>query len=122
MDADAPSCDPSPPPSSPPAAASASSSNATSTAASTHPSRRNVFGRPPAQVATSSPAADRAAQNLPAFDDPDTADTHSGTVDWGDGDPIDALIVDQGAASGSSIARHAYDEDVTYRPGLFLRR
>ena len=44
--------------------------------------------------------------------DPGTGDTHTATIDWGDGSPLEAGIVDQGA--GTVSGSHAYADDGTY--------
>ncbi len=51
-----------------------------------------------------------AAVNLAAsFGDPDAADVHTATIDWGDASAIQAGIVDE--ASGSVTGSHAYAND-----------
>jgi len=42
------------------------------------------------------------------FTDPGTADIHTATIDWGDGSPLEAGSLTQGAGSGSVAGSHAY--------------
>ncbi len=48
-----------------------------------------------------------------SFSDPGTADTHTASVDWGDG-TTESVAVDQGAGSGTVGAEHAYAAAGTY--------
>jgi putative hemolysin len=42
------------------------------------------------------------------FTDPGVNDTHTATVNWGDGSPVEAVAVNQSAGSGDLSASHAY--------------
>ena len=44
----------------------------------------------------------------PGFTDVGTLDTHTATVDWGDGSPVEAVPVIQGAGEGTVDAAHTY--------------
>jgi hypothetical protein len=47
------------------------------------------------------------------FTDQGTQDSHTATIDWGDGDS-EAVTVSQGAGSGSLSASHVYGDNGTY--------
>ncbi len=49
-----------------------------------------------------------------SFTDPGVLDTHTATVDWGDGTPVLPAAVVQGAGSGTVAATHVYPD-----PGVF---
>ena len=49
------------------------------------------------------------------FSDPGILDTHSATIDWGDGSPIEAGAVTQGAGFGSVAGTHQYSA-----PGVYI--
>ncbi|MDA8016718.1 MAG: carboxypeptidase regulatory-like domain-containing protein, partial [Thermoanaerobaculia bacterium] len=78
----------------------------------------------PIRVANVAPAVDAGdplagdvgsdvALSAATFTDPGTADTHTATVDWGDG-AMEAVTVGQGAGSGTLDAAHAYADPGTY--------
>ncbi len=48
------------------------------------------------------------------FTDAGVDDTHTATIDWGDGSVVEAGAVTQGAGSGSVAGSHAYDIDGSY--------
>lgn len=48
------------------------------------------------------------------FTDPGIADTHTATVDWGDGSPVEPAVVSGGGGSGVVAGAHTYSTD-----GLF---
>lgn len=48
------------------------------------------------------------------FTDAGTADTHTATIDWGDGSPGEAGSVQQSAGGGQVVASHAYADDGIY--------
>ena len=48
------------------------------------------------------------------FTDPGTLDTHTATVDWGDGSPLGAVSVTEAGGNGSLATSHAYAQDGTY--------
>ncbi|MBI4234012.1 MAG: carboxypeptidase regulatory-like domain-containing protein [Chloroflexi bacterium] len=48
------------------------------------------------------------------FTDPGTTDTHTSTVNWGDGSLVQSVPVSQGAGSGSLSASHTYFTLATY--------
>jgi hypothetical protein len=48
------------------------------------------------------------------FTDPGVQDTHTATVNWGDGSPVEAVAVNQGAGSGSLSATHIYAENGSF--------
>ena len=73
---------------------------------------------PPAVAAVSGPA-DPVAVGIPlgvsaAFTDAGVADTHSATIEWGDGTASSAEVV-EGDGSGSVIGSHAYATAGVYR-------
>jgi hypothetical protein len=45
------------------------------------------------------------------FADPDSLDTHTGTIDWGDGSPAQPLFVQERGGSGLIFANHFYADD-----------
>jgi len=49
-----------------------------------------------------------------SFTDPGVLDTHTATVDWGDGSPYETVAVNQEAGSGSLAASHVYGDNGTY--------
>lgn len=49
-----------------------------------------------------------------SFDDPGTADTHTGTITWGDGTPDDLLVIDEADGEGVGVKTHQYLEDGFY--------
>ena len=53
---------------------------------------------------------------IATFTDPGTADTHTATIDWGDGTPAETATVTQGAGSGSvsSATDHVYADNGDY--------
>jgi hypothetical protein len=48
------------------------------------------------------------------FDDPGTADTHTATIDWGDGSLPEAGVVTESDGSGTVEGSHVYADDGTY--------
>ena len=48
------------------------------------------------------------------FTDPGVLDTHTASIDWGDGGPVEPVAVVQGAGSGSLGADHVYGDNGTY--------
>ncbi len=48
------------------------------------------------------------------FTDPGILDTHTATIDWGDGTPPEPVVVDQGAGSGSLEGSHGYGDNGVY--------
>ena len=51
---------------------------------------------------------------LGLFIDTGTLDLHTATVDWGDGSPIEAAIVNEAGGSGSVGGSHTYADNGTY--------
>lgn len=51
---------------------------------------------------------------LGSFTDVGTLDTHTATVDWGDGTGTQSVVVDQGTGFGSLSASHVYADNGTY--------
>ena len=51
---------------------------------------------------------------LGSFTDVGTLDAHTATVSWGDGTPIEAVVVNQLAGSGTLDASHIYADDGLY--------
>jgi hypothetical protein len=49
-----------------------------------------------------------------SFDDPGTADTHTGIITWGDGTPDDVLVIDEAGGEGTGSKSHQYLEDGFY--------
>lgn len=49
-----------------------------------------------------------------SFTDPGIADTHTATIDWGDGSPVDVGAVTQGAGSGTVDGTHVYANPGVY--------
>ena len=49
------------------------------------------------------------------FTDADTADTHTATVDWGDGSAIDSLVVIPASGGGSLSGGHVFADDGIYQ-------
>lgn len=49
-----------------------------------------------------------------SFTDPSPVDTHSATVDWGDGSPVETVTVTQGQGTGTMVASHRYLEARIY--------
>lgn len=49
-----------------------------------------------------------------SFSDPGTGDTHTATVDWGDGTPVETAVVDEAGGAGFVEADHAYSADGTH--------
>ena len=64
---------------------------------------------PPASVPTGTPVSAQAA-----FTDAGLADTHTATIDWGDGSPVDAATVTGADGSGTASAGHTYTTPATY--------
>jgi PKD repeat protein len=48
------------------------------------------------------------------FTDPGTADTHTATVDWGDGTPPEPGVVDEAHGSGTVAGSHVYADNGVY--------
>ncbi len=48
------------------------------------------------------------------FTDPGTSDTHTATLDWGDGSPVEAGAVTEAGGNGSVAGSHAYPTAGTY--------
>lgn len=48
------------------------------------------------------------------FTDPGTLDTHTATIDWGDGSPVEAGAVSEGDGSGTVSGSHIYADDGVY--------
>jgi len=48
------------------------------------------------------------------FGDPGTADTHTATIEWGDGSPSEAGIVTESDGSGTVAGSHVYADNGTY--------
>ena len=46
--------------------------------------------------------------------DPDLADTHTATVDWGDGSPVQNATITAGVGAGAIGGTHTYAEDGNY--------
>jgi VCBS repeat-containing protein len=46
-----------------------------------------------------------------SFTDPDTGDTHTASVDWGDGSPVQPLAVSESGGAGTLSASHVYAWD-----------
>ncbi|MEF8813562.1 MAG: PKD domain-containing protein [Halovenus sp.] len=69
---------------------------------------------PPTVTASGDEIAEGKIANVTAnLTDPGIEDTHSATVDWGDGTTSD-VSVDQGAGEGSVSASHEYGDNGTY--------
>jgi uncharacterized protein YycO len=51
---------------------------------------------------------------LATFTDPDLGDTHTATIDWGDGLPPEAGIVNESDGSGTVSGSHVYGDDGSY--------
>lgn len=49
-----------------------------------------------------------------SFTDPGFLDTHTATVDWGDGSPVDAGVVNETGGNGTVSATHAYGDNDDY--------
>ncbi len=49
-----------------------------------------------------------------SFSDPDADDTHTATIDWGDGTPVEAGIVTETGGSGTVSGSHVYADDGVY--------
>lgn len=62
-----------------------------------------------------------AGTRLVTFTDPGVDDTHTATIDWGDGTPVVAGTVRQGAGSGSVEGSHAYAAPGTYTVTVTVR-
>lgn len=58
---------------------------------------------------------------LGAFIDLGTRDTHTATVDWGDGSPVEAVVVNQGNGSGTLDGSHVYADNGEYTVTVTLR-
>ena len=54
------------------------------------------------------PVAGATSLTLGSFTDPGLVDTHTASVDWGDGSPVEAGTVTQAAGSGTVDGQHAY--------------
>ena len=48
------------------------------------------------------------------FTDPGVLDTHTATIDWDDGTPVEIVAVDQGAGFGSLGTEHVYGDNGVY--------
>jgi predicted GH43/DUF377 family glycosyl hydrolase len=48
------------------------------------------------------------------FDDPGTADTHTATIDWGDGSPVQPGTVTEAGGSGTVAGDHSYADNGAY--------
>ena len=48
------------------------------------------------------------------FTDPDTDDTHTATIDWGDTSPTEAGVVSESGGSGNVSGSHIYTDDGVY--------
>jgi PKD repeat protein len=55
------------------------------------------------------------------FNDPDTLDTHTATIDWGDGSPVQALNVSESTTFGMLFGSHTYFDDGTFNVTITLR-
>ena len=65
-------------------------------------------------VTTNSPTAEGSLATASAsFTDPGTADTHTCSINWGDGSPASSGTVTQGAGSGSCSGSHTYADEGT---------
>ncbi len=51
--------------------------------------------------------------------DPGIIDTHTVDVDWGDGTPLESLVVTQGAGSASFVGSHIYADNGDYTVRVF---
>ncbi len=74
-----------------------------------------VSNLPPAVTAATSLAADEGSTSthtLATFTDPGVKDTHTATINWGDGSPTEAAAVDQQAKEISGS--HSYQQDGTF--------
>jgi len=70
----------------------------------------------PAVTAGPAPAIDEGstAQVTATFTDPGALDTHTATVDWGDGSAPEAVAVTEAGGNGSIAASHPYPQDGSY--------
>ena len=50
-----------------------------------------------------------------SFTDQGTADTHTATVDWGDGTPVASAVVNETGGSGTASASHTYQSPGVYQ-------
>lgn len=73
---------------------------------------RNVA--PTVTASDSTAQADGATALSATFSDPGVLDTHSATVDWGDGTPVEPTAVTQGSGWGSVVAAHRYAQPGSY--------
>ncbi len=48
------------------------------------------------------------------FLDPDAGDTHTSTIDWGDGSPVETLAVSGTVGGGAVVGEHTYIDDGVY--------
>ena len=48
------------------------------------------------------------------FVDPDVGDTHTATIDWGDGSPVQNGTIFEGVGAGAIGGSHVYADDGTY--------
>ncbi|HEY9402004.1 MAG TPA: MBG domain-containing protein [Pyrinomonadaceae bacterium] len=55
------------------------------------------------------------------FTDPDTLDTHTATIDWGDGSPVQALNVRKSGDTGMLFGSHSYVDDGAFNVTITLR-
>jgi PKD repeat protein len=55
------------------------------------------------------------------FNDPDTLDTHTATIDWGDDSPVQALNVSESTTFGMLFGSHTYFDDGTFNVTITLR-
>jgi len=74
-----------------------------------------VYNLPP------SVAVDRQGNRLASFTDPGTLDTHTATVDWGDGSPPEAAAVTESSGSGTVSGTHGYATSGTYTVTVTVR-
>ena len=51
---------------------------------------------------------------LGSFADPGLLDTHTATIDWGDGTPIQSMQVHEASGAGTVFASHAYADENVY--------
>ncbi|MCA1568529.1 MAG: Ig-like domain-containing protein [Acidobacteria bacterium] len=54
------------------------------------------------------------------FDDPDTLDAHTATIDWGDGSPVEPLGVHKNSNFGLLLGSHHYVDDGTFNVTITL--
>ena len=66
------------------------------------------------QIVDEGTLLDLTGGGLGAFADPGTLDTHTATVDWGDGTSIEPVAVNQMSGSGSLSASHTFADDGMY--------